>query len=146
MTVPLSARQVAQQINQQFPKSVSPGEGDQLVVAPAHLVEVAHYLKGTPGLELDYLANLSGVDFWDYFGVVYHLVSLKYNHSLVLRVQCPGRENPTVPSVTGIWRGADFQERETYDLLGIRFTGHPNLKRLLLWEGFPGHPLRKDWL
>jgi NADH-quinone oxidoreductase subunit C len=64
----------------------------------------------------------------------------------VLKARCYDRENPVLPSVVGLWRTADFQEREIYDLLGISFTGHPNLKRIALWEGFEGHPLRKDFL
>jgi NADH:ubiquinone oxidoreductase subunit C len=82
----------------------------------------------------------------DYFEVVYHLISLKHNHSLVLKTRCHDRGKPVVPSVVGIWRSADFQEREAYDLMGIVFDGHPNLRRLLLWEGFAGHPLRRDYL
>jgi NADH:ubiquinone oxidoreductase subunit C len=64
---------------------------------------------------------------------------------LVLKTACP-REGAEVSSLVELWRGADFQEREVYDLMGIRFSGHPNLKRILLWEGFEGHPLRKDYL
>ena len=66
-----------------------------------------------------------------------------HNHSLVLKVRIDERENPSLPSVANLWQGADFQEREIYDLFGIRFEGHPNLKRIFLWEGFPGHPLLK---
>jgi len=64
----------------------------------------------------------------------------------VVKTRCYDRENPTVSSVVGLWQGADFQEREIYDLLGIKFDGHPNMKRIFLWEGFQGHPLRKDYL
>ena len=78
--------------------------------------------------------------------MVYHLTSIEHNHSLVLKTRCYSRDNPTLPSVVGLWRGADFQEREIYDLLGISFEGHPNLRRIALWEGFDGHPLRKDFL
>jgi NADH:ubiquinone oxidoreductase subunit C len=86
------------------------------------------------------------VDYMDYFEVVYHLISLKHNHSLVLKTRCHDRGKPVVPSVVSLWRSADFQEREAYDLMGIVFDGHPNLRRLLLWEGFAGHPLRRDYL
>jgi NADH:ubiquinone oxidoreductase subunit C len=64
----------------------------------------------------------------------------------VLKTRCNDREQPVVPSVISVWQGADFQEREIYDLLGIRFAGHPNMKRIFLWEGFKGHPLRRDYL
>lgn len=146
MTTPLPARDVAQKIAKQFPGAVSLCDASCLWVEPDSLVEVARFLRDTPGLELEYLVNLTATDYWDYFEVVYHLASLRDNHSLVLRCQLPGRQNLVMPSVVGVWRGADFQEREIYDLLGIHFSGHPNLKRLLTWDGFPGHPLRKDWL
>ena len=63
-----------------------------------------------------------------------------------MRSRIYGREEPTAPSVVGVWQGADFQEREIWDLMGVHFTGHPNMKRIMLWEGFAGHPLRKDFL
>ena len=107
---------------------------------------MAEFLKNTPVLDFDYLTNLTAVDYADYFEVVYHLVSLKHNHSLVLKTRCRDRDKPVVPSVVNLWRSADLQEREAYDLMGISFDGHPNLKRLLLWEGFVGHPLRRDYL
>ena len=71
---------------------------------------------------------------------------MKKNQSLVLKLKCFGRDEPVVDSVIDIWKGADLQEREIWDLMGITFEGHPNLKRILLWEGFDGHPLRKDYL
>ena len=71
---------------------------------------------------------------------------MKKNQSLVLKLICFGRDEPVVDSVIDIWKGADLQEREIWDLMGIHFEGHPNLKRVLLWEGFPGHPLRKDFI
>ena len=71
---------------------------------------------------------------------------MRRNHSAILKTRRYGREEPSVDSVTSIWIGADLQEREIWDLMGIRFEGHPNLKRILLWENFPGHPLRKDFL
>ncbi|HIE16858.1 MAG TPA: NADH-quinone oxidoreductase subunit C [Dehalococcoidia bacterium] len=117
-----------------------------VVIHSRSLYQVAEFLKNTPGLDFDYLTNLAAVDYLDYFEVVYHLVSLKHNHSLVLKTRCYDRDKPVVPSVVSLWRAADFQEREAYDLMGIVFQGHPNLKRLLLWEGFVGHPLRRDYL
>jgi NADH-quinone oxidoreductase subunit C len=106
---------------------------------------VAFFLKTTPGLDFNYLSYITTVDYQSYFEVVYHLVSLEHNQSLLMRVRCTTRDNPTVPSVVSLWRGADFQEREIYDLMGISFTGHPNLKRIFLWDGFQGYPLRKDF-
>ena len=86
------------------------------------------------------------MDYVEYFEMVYHLLSLRRNSSLVVKSRVAGREDPAVSSVYSIWKGADLQEREVWDLMGIRFDGHPNMKRVMLWEGFPGHPLRKDFL
>jgi len=116
-----------------------------VAVKPEAVTEVARFLRDECGL--DYLALLTAVDRPERFEVVYHLWSIKdrTTEPFVLKVYVQDKENPTVPSVTPLWRGANYQEREAYDLMGIRFEGHPNLKRLLLWEGFPGHPLRKDF-
>ena len=146
MTTALNGEQVASRINRVSPGAVVAADQTSVVVTGESLLKAAEFLKNTRGLDFDYLADLAGVDYTDYFEVVYRLVSLKHNHSLVLKTRCYDREKPVVPSVTGLWRAADFPERETYDLLGIVFRGHPNLKRLLLWEGFEGHPLRRDYL
>ena len=107
---------------------------------------VCRYLKETPDLAMDYLSSITGVDYLNSFEVVYHLTSLSHNHSLVLKTTLHGRDYVEAPSLTGVWQAADLQEREVWDLMGVRFSGHPNLKRVLTWEGFPGHPLRKDHL
>ncbi len=146
MTVALKGSEVARQIKERFPDAVVETGDTSVIVKAECLLQVAEFLKGTVGLEFDYLNWLTGVDYLDYFEVVYYLVSLKHNHSLVLKTRCFGREAPDVPSVVGLWRSADFQEREAYDLMGITFKGHPNLKRIALWEGFQGHPLRRDYL
>jgi NADH/F420H2 dehydrogenase subunit C len=145
MTIPLAASQVGDRLKTLLPQAIQLAEGSCLRVKREFLKEVASFLKREPGLEFDYLANLTAVDYMDYFELIYNLVSLKHNHSLVLKTACP-REGAEVSSLVELWRGADFQEREVYDLMGIRFSGHPNLKRILLWEGFEGHPLRKDYL
>jgi NADH-quinone oxidoreductase subunit C len=103
-------------------------------------------MKETPGLGMDYLVSVTGVDYIDHFEVVYHLASLAHNHATVLKARVYDRETPTVPSVVSVWQGADLQEREVWDLMGVAFTGHPNMKRILTWEGFPGHPLQKTHL
>ena len=146
MTVHLSGSEVAGQITGNFPEAVSEASDQAVVVKSEALLEVAEHLKKSPGLDFNFLNSITAVDYYDYFEVVYQLTSLKYNHGLVLKVRCYDRENPTLPSVVGIWRGADFQEREIFDLFGIGFEGHPNLRRIVLWEGFEGHPLRKDFL
>jgi NADH-quinone oxidoreductase subunit C len=146
MTVALSGREIAKQIEENFPRSVVESSQQSLVVDKEFLLSVATYLKTTPGLDFDYLTAITAVDYYDYFEVIYQLTSLQHNHSLVVKTCCYRRDNPSLPSVVGLWRGADFQEREIYDLMGIIFDGHPNLKRIFLWEGFQGHPLRKDYL
>ena len=146
MTVALSGKEIASKIEEAIPQTVTSVADGSITVTSQHLFQVAKFLKETPSLEFDFLVNISGVDYLDYIEVVYHLVSLKHNHSLVLKTVCPDRDNPVVPSVVSLWRGADFLEREEYDLVGVRFEGHPNLKRIYLWEGFQGQPLRRDYL
>ncbi len=146
MTVALSGKEIASKLEAQFSGSVVESSPSSLVVKSEFLLPVAQFLKTTPGLDFDYLTSITAVDYYDYFEVVYQLTSMKHNHSLVIKTRCYGRDNPTLPSVVSLWRGADFQEREIYDLLGIRFDGHPNMKPIILWEGFQGHPLRKDYL
>ena len=145
MTVSISIRDVSGRIAERLPDAVLEAADDAIVISGGSLPDVAALLRDTPGLDFDYLAMVSGVDYYQYFEVVYRLISLQHNHALVIKARCP-RENPVLPSVVGVWRAADHQEREIYDLLGITFDGHPNLRRIALWEGFEGHPLRKDYL
>ena len=110
-------------------------------------LDVARGLKEREEFRFDALTLLTTVDYIDHFEVVYHLRSLPHNRTGVIKLRCgEGRGDAFVPSVISVWRGADLQEREAYDLMGVRFDGHPNMKRLMLWEGFEGHPLRKDYL
>ena len=146
MTVALSGKEIASRIEERFPGSIEESSQDSLVVKSDSLLPVAAFLKDAEGLEFDYLNYITSVDYYSYCEVVYQLTALEHNHTIVIKTKCYGRENPSVPSVTGLWQGADAQEREIYDLMGIKFEGHPNLKRIFLWEGFPGHPLRKDYL
>lgn len=146
MTTPLRAETIAHQVEAALPNAVTESRDDMLWVRPQELFEVARLLKETPGLEMNYLAAVTAVDYLDYFEVVYHLTSLIHNHSLVLKTRVLGRTEPTLSSLYPLYQGADLQEREVYDLMGIRFSGHPNLKRVLLWDSFPGHPLRRDYL
>ena len=144
MTVALSGKDIADKLAGQFPGNVSVSDAGYLVVKSESLVPVATYLKDTPDYAFNYLTYVTAVDFYDHFEVVYQLTSLEKNQNIVLRTTCP-RENAEVPSVSGLWKTADIQEREIYDLMGIKFEGHPNMKRIVLWEGFQGHPLRKDF-
>lgn len=133
-------------------------------VAPAAIVEVCTYLRDEKTLQFNYLNCVSGVDYFEpdakkaakvdwkpHVEVVYHLWSLTHKHSFVVKVMLPRWKNdaageiPEVPSVAGVWPTADWHEREVYDLMGIRFTGHPNLVRILCPEDWVGYPLRKDY-
>ena len=146
MTVALSGKEIAAQLEEKFPGSIIESSQDCLVVNGDSLLAAAAFLKDAPELDFAYLNYITAVDYYEYLEVVYQLTSLEHNHSLVLKTRCYERENPVLPSVVSLWQGADLQEREIYDLMGIRFEGHPNMKRIFLWEGFQGHPLRKDYL
>jgi NADH-quinone oxidoreductase subunit C len=146
LTVALNGEEVAGKLEAAFPGSVAGSDKTAVIVSGEYLHRVAEYLKNTPGLDFNYLTNLTAVDYVNYFEVVYHMNSLTHNHSLVLKTQCFDRENPVLDSVYDLWRSADYQERETYDMFGIYFEGHPNMKRLFLWDDFVGHPLRRDYL
>ena len=139
-------------------------EGTTLVIPREKLLDVCRWLKDAEPLACDYLADLTAVDYppdpaggaglpseassakEGRLDVVYHLYSMSKKHGPVtLKVPLP-RANPVVASVTPIWRGAEFQEREAYDLFGVTFEGHPDLRRILLWDEFEGHPMRKDYV
>lgn len=137
--------------------------------------EVALFLRDAPGLQLDFCSNVTGVDWLDqsvkekvkvpqdgggekeveqvrhvpgYLEVVYHLYSMALKHGpVVLRIRTGDRaRDVAMPSLTPVWRSCEFQEREVYDLFGVQFQGHPDLRRLLMWEGFKDHPMRKDYV
>lgn len=130
-----------------FPEGVSRDERkgyDGFLVTPEKLIEVATALRDQMGY--DYLSSVTGVDYQPEgkMEVVYHLYQSTGGPALVLKTQTP-RDNALVPSLYPVYPGAELQEREAWDLLGIKFEGHPDLRRILMWEGFAGHPLRKDW-
>lgn len=141
-TITLSGTQVAERLDASAILEVAPGFVE---LAPGRLVEACRTLRDDRATDGRFLNSLNGVDRYDYFEVVYNISSLSHNHTLSLKVRTD-HDQPEVPSVVSIWHGAHLQEREIYDLLGIRFAGHPDLKRLFLWDGFPGHPLRKDFM
>ena len=136
-----------EQLRAAFPamsiRAVDPGVPSYVI--PVDQVEnVARFLKTTAGLDFNLLASVTAIDYLDRFDVVYQLRSLARGVDFIFRVEVD-RDQAVVPSVTSVWRAADFQEREIYDLMGIEFANHPNLKRILLYDEFDGHPLRKDW-
>lgn len=116
------------------------------LVKKERIVEVCRFLKTEPGLELDFLEDLTAID-WpkrNAIEIVYHLLSYKHRHGIVLKVELD-RAAPVLATVETVWKTANWFEREVYDLFGVDFTGHPDLRRLLLPDDWVGHPLRKDY-
>jgi NADH-quinone oxidoreductase subunit C len=135
-----------------FIKSINPDfeikEGKQyleVTVPSTELHALALKLRESPEGQFDYLFCLSGVDYGQDLGVVYHLRSTKYNHVVVLKSRTSDREHPQFDSVADIWKTADFHEREVYDLFGVKFANHPDLRRLFLDNSW-GFPFRKDYV
>ena len=161
-------------LKQRFPEAVLETHsfrGDETaVISREAILKVADFVRNDPRMAFEMLVDLFGVDYLTYnpqasrktargggvktgeqqacdrerFEVVYHLHSLSRKHRLRLKVHLP-ESNPVLDSVTDVWIGADWYERECFDMFGIRFMGHPNLERLLMYDGFVGHPLRKDY-
>ncbi len=144
----LTLKEVYERIKTKFPSGVAeivecPGD-PYCVLKRESLVEVCRWLRDDPELRFDLLSSVGGTDDTKRFRVVYHLFSIPKNHRAVLKVEAD-RKDPSVPSVSGVWKTADWHERETYDMYGIVFEGHPDLRRILLPEDWPGWPLRKDY-
>ncbi len=148
--------EIARQLEQRFPDEILEIYEYQrqvgILVRRQRIIEICRYLKETPELRLDHLMCLCGVDNLKRpdnenllrFEVVYNLYSVGHRHSIKLRAQIP-EETPEIDSVTPVWCGADWPERECYDLMGIRFKGHPDIRRILLPDTWEGHPLRKEY-
>ncbi len=125
-----------QEENKQFPTFLIPA---------GNLKVLATHLKEDKELDFDYLFCLSGVDWGTELGVVYHLTSTTLKHSVELKVKTENRETPEFDTVADLWKSAEFFEREVWDLYGIRFTGHPDMRRIFLEEDWVGYPMRKDY-
>ncbi len=152
-------------LTRQFPQVTWDAATDSFLVPHECLLAMAHFLKNDPDFGMDYVSNVTGVDWLSrrrkvkgadgveteveqpgYLEVVYHFYSMhKKQGPVVLRCRTEGRDQPMVPSITPIFRGAEFQEREIYDLFGVIFSGHPDLRRILMWDGFQDHPMRRDY-
>jgi NADH-quinone oxidoreductase subunit C len=133
-----------------FEKSISEvgefGGGLTIIVKKEDIVQLCQFLRDDPELSYNFLSDLCGVDYLERkprFDVVYNLYSIERNHRVRLKVRVEDGEN--VPSVTSVWSSANWHEREVFDMLGIRFYGHPDLRRILMPEDWEGHPLRKDF-
>jgi NADH-quinone oxidoreductase subunit C len=139
---------IYERLQQRFPERVleTGGKPDAFAVVDAlAIVEVCTFLRDDPETAIDCLSNETGVDYKDRIEVVYHLFSYKHHHVCVLKVKLP-RDNPIVATLEGIWSAANWMEREIFDLLGVTFTGHSDMRRILMPEDWPGHPLRKDFV
>jgi NADH-quinone oxidoreductase subunit C len=146
----MTINEIHERLVQRFGEAVGPlSEAKVDASAPVKaekLVELCRFLKETPGLELDHCDDLTGLD-WparNVIQVVYHLFSYRFRHGIVLKVEAD-RAAPVVPSVSGVWKAAVWLERECYDMFGVTFTGHPDLRRVLLPDDWQGWPLRKDY-
>lgn len=119
---------------------------DSVLIEKAEdLPKVAKLIREDPDLRMDYLSSITGVDYLTYLESVYHFFSMeKKKGAMTLRVRT-NRERPEIPSLVSLYRGAEYQEREIYDLFGIVYTGHPDLRRILMWDNFVGFPMRKDF-
>jgi len=113
-------------------------------VLPSNIIDVMLFLRDEDDLKFDYLACLSGMDYKDTLGVVYHLYSTGRKHRITIKVDVQ-KENPIIPSISKVWRTADWHEREAFDMFGIIFEGHENLIRILSPYDWEGYPLRKDY-
>ena len=126
----------------------NPALPHSLRIAPECALAVATFLRDDEELKLDYLSNVTGVDWPESLEAVYHLYSVEKKHGpVIIRMHTENRTDQVeLPSLTPIWRSAEFQEREIFDLYGIIFTGHPDLRRLLMWKEFKDHPMRRDYV
>ena len=143
-----NGKKLAEEISNHISDSVVSSDDNSVYISREKIYEVLKFLKETSGFSFDLLSSITAVDYIDHFEVVYQLKSLITLSKATVKVKLGfGREDqPEIDSAYILWKGADFQEREVFDLMGIHFVNHPNLKRILLWDGFPGHPLRKDFV
>lgn len=147
--------QIAKMIEERFPdqviRTVAHAGQIGVLVRKDRISDVCQYLRDEPLLKMDHLADLTAVDYSAYpgddgprFEVVYNMISTQYRHRIRLKVRLP-EDEPKIDTVSTIWNTANWHERETYDLMGIVFEGHPDLRRILLAEDWEGHPLRKEY-
>jgi NADH-quinone oxidoreductase subunit C len=147
----MEAKEIYERLQRQFPGKVGEFKGDvfdpYLHVDPSAIVEVCRYLRDQPELRFEILSDLTAVDLpkENKIQVVYHLYSYSGRRQIVLKVALP-REEPRVATMEGVWKAANWMEREVFDLFGVMFEGHSDLRRIMLPEDWVGHPLRKDYV
>ncbi len=146
----MTTQQIHERLKARFGEDVGPLSEAKIdshcVVNRERIVDVCRFLKSEPGIEMDFLEDLTAVD-WpkkNTIEVVYHLLSYRHRHGLKLKVEAD-RAAPSVHTVEGVWKTANWFEREVYDLFGVDFPGHPDLRRIMLPDDWIGHPLRKDY-
>lgn len=148
----MDPNKIAENLREAYPleiKEIREFRGQvSVTLKKGHLKEILRHLRTSPELCFDYLQDICGVDYLGRkeprFEVVYHLYSMKHRHTIRLKAEVP-ENDCAIDSVIDIWRGADWLERECYDMMGITFNGHPDLRRVLLPEDWEGFPLRKDY-
>jgi len=147
----METKDIYGRLEQEFPGKVADFKGDvqepYCKVDAQAIVEVCRFLRDDPGLKFEVLSDLTGLD-WpkeEKIQVVYHLYSYAQKHQIVLKVDLP-RDNPKIATTEGVWKVANWFEREVYDLFGVIFEGHSDLRRIMLPEDWEGHPLRKDYV
>ncbi len=146
----MNVNEIHEKLKAEFGDAVGPLSEPKVdpfvVVAADKIVAICAWLKKAPGIELDFCEDVTAVD-WpkrNVIEVVYHLQSFPHRHGIVLKAELD-RANPVVDSVEGVWKAANWLEREVFDLFGVQFKGHPDLRRVMLPDDWVGHPLRKDY-
>lgn len=138
-----------QQITSWEPTAELVEEGSQylnVIVTPEKLLALAEKLRNEEAMEFDYMFCLTCIDYPEHLMMVYHLRSMNHKHEMVLKARIDNKEKPTVDTLCNIWRTAEYHEREVFDLFGVKFNNHPDLRRILLDEDWKGYPLRKDYV
>ena len=141
-----AGQELLEALRRELPEAVGGFDETAAWVTPSQVGAAALFLRDEPSLDFRFLNSITAIDYVEYFDVVYHLTSFRQQWCAVFKTRLYGRQDLSLPSVYQVWKGADYQEREIWDLMGVYFEGHPNMKRIMLWEGFEGHPLRKDFL
>jgi NADH-quinone oxidoreductase subunit C len=145
VTVTLPGATVAERLNGAAPGSILDVAAEFVVLDPQRMFDAMAVVRDDEMLDGKFLVQMCSVDAITRIEVVYHFASLAQNHIFEVKVPAD-HERPEVPSIVPLWMGARLQEREVYDLMGVNFIGHESLTRLFLWDKFPGHPLRKDFM